>query len=154
MKLAIEVLVVVAIAVAVSPLASGEEIERQMTVRQGPESVFSEAPAQIFAELAGAAATDQNGRVGNELVFWGYRLEDGREVFLIACAMIRDVNCAARENRVCENGSTVLSRSSSQGLVRQLRCTSVATVGVGDTRPGCTDTEKLLELALTLMNCH
>ena len=145
-------LAVSVIAGAVST-ASSQEPQRQMNVRQGPDSVFAEAPDQIFPELAGATPTDQNGRVGDEVVFWGYRLADGREAYLVACAMVRDVDCAARERRVCEDGSTVLARGTSPGLVRQVSCRSIATVGVGDIRPGCIDTEQTEELAVALMAC-
>ncbi|HUF72847.1 MAG TPA: hypothetical protein VMR74_08115 [Gammaproteobacteria bacterium] len=154
MKRPIRSFAVAAIAAAVSPATSGEELQRQMNVRQGPDSVFAQAaPGEIFPELAGATATGENGRVGNELVFWGYRLADGRDAYLVACAMIDAVDCAARENLVCEDGSTVLSRGTAPGLVRKVSCRSIATVGVGDTRPGCTDTEQTEELAVALMSC-
>lgn len=153
MRRSISVFAVLVIAAAGSSASLSEEVERQMNVRQGPDSVFSETPGQIFPELADATATDQNGRVGNELVFWGYRLADGREVYLVACAMIDEIDCAARESRVCETASRVLSRGASPGLVREINCKSIATAAPGDIRPGCTDTQQSQELAVTLMTC-
>jgi hypothetical protein len=145
--------VIAAIAGAVPLLSSGEEAERQMNVQQGPDSVFAEAPSQIFPQLAGATATDENGRIGNELVFWGYRLADGREVYLVACAMVESIDCAARESRVCLTEAQVISRGTSQGLVREINCRSIATVAPGDIRPGCTDKEQSQELAVSLVTC-
>ena len=125
-----------------------------MNVRQGPESVFAETPGEIFAELGDATATGENGRVGNELVFWGYRLADGSEAYLVACATIEKINCDAREERVCPTGTRVLSRSISPGLVRELNCRSIATAAPGDIRPGCTDRQRTQELAVSLVSCQ
>jgi len=141
------------IAAAIPCSSSGEEPERQMNVEQGPESVFAEAPDQIFPELAGATATHENGRIGNELVFWGYRLEDASEVYLVACAMLDNIDCAAREDRVCLTESRVISRGTGQGLVREINCRSIATVAPGDIRPGCTDKEQSRALAVSLVTC-
>jgi hypothetical protein len=55
--------------------------------------VFSEPIDTLLPELEGATATGENGRVGPELVFWGYRLGDGRPAFLFACAPREGVNC-------------------------------------------------------------
>lgn len=153
MRHSIRMMAAMAVAATASSAGLGEEAERQMNVRQGPASVFAEPPGQIFSELAGATATDENGRIGNELVFWGYRLADGREVYLVACAMIDTIDCAARESRVCQTESRVLSRGTSQGLVRQIECKSIATAAPGDIRPGCTDTERSQELAVALVTC-
>jgi hypothetical protein len=154
MKCSIRNLVMVLTLAVVSAVSSGDEVERQMNVQQGPETVFDAAPEQIFPELAGSAATGQNGRVGNELVFWGYRLSDGREAYLVACAMLDQVDCLDRERRVCLTGSEVLARGTNQGIVRELSCRSIATVGAGDIRPGCSDTEAPHELAVSLLTCN
>ena len=37
-----------------------------MNVRQGPETVFEQPPAEIFPALVDANATGENGRVGSE----------------------------------------------------------------------------------------
>lgn len=141
------------IAAAIPWSSSGQEPERQMNVEQGPESVFADAPDQIFAELADATATNENGRVGNELVFWEYRLADGREAYLVACAMVDDIDCAARERRVCLTESSVLARGTTPGLVREIKCRSIATVAPGDIRPGCTDRENSQALTVSLITC-
>ena len=75
--------------------------ERQMNVRQGPETVFDRPPAEILPALAGAKATGENGRVGSELVFWGYEQNDGRRVFFFACALRPDFDCATRVPAIC-----------------------------------------------------
>ena len=74
-----------------------------MKVKQGPETVFDRPPAEILPALAGAKATGENGRVGPELVFWGYEHDDGRRVFFFACAQ------AARV-RLCDARARHLSR--------------------------------------------
>jgi hypothetical protein len=140
------------LAVAASAVAA-DQATRQMSVDQGPDSVFSEPVDQVFSELRGAEATDENGRVGNELVFWGYRLADGRNVYLAACAMIENVDCEARKELVCPGAMQVIADKTQAGLVRRLHCESIAVVGVGDTRPGCSDTEALLELSVSLLQC-
>ena len=153
MKHPIRSLVFVGIAAIVSLPSSGQEARRQMNVQQGPDVVFAEAPEQIFAELASATATHENGRIGNELVFWSYRLADDREVYLVACVMLDDIDCAERESRVCRTETRVLSRSTSPGLVHEINCSSIAIVGPGDIRPGCTDRERSQELAVSLVTC-
>lgn len=153
MRLTIRLLAI-AVAAAVSASSSwGNEPERQMNVRQGPDAVFAEPPDQIFSELAGATATNENGRIGNELVFWGYRLEDGRDVFLVGCAKTDNVDCAVREARVCQTETQVIARGTSDGLVRELNCKSIATVGPGDTHPGCTDQERSQSVHVSLVTC-
>jgi hypothetical protein len=143
------------LAVAATSASSGwaEEPARQMNVRQGPDSVFAEPPGQIFPELVGATATNENGRIGNELVFWGYRLADGRDVFLVGCAIADNVDCGAREARVCQTDTQVMARGTSEGLVRELSCKSIATAGPGDIRPGCIDRERAQSLHVSLVTC-
>ena len=79
-------LTVVGFVVALLLVATAYSQERAMGVRQKPDAVFSQPVEALVPELAGATATDENGRVGAELVFWGYRLGDGRTAFLFACA--------------------------------------------------------------------
>jgi hypothetical protein len=133
---------------------AADEAERQMNVSQGPELVFAMPLGEIFPELADALATDENGRVGNELVFWGYRLSDGRQAFLVACAMIEDVDCQARETRVCPGLSQSLGRTTTQGLVRNMRCQAIGMAAPGELHPGCTDNESSQALAVSLLVCQ
>lgn len=152
MRLTIRLLAVAA-AAATASSSWGNEPERQMNVQQGPDAVFAEPPDQIFSELAGATATNENGRIGNELVFWGYRLADGRDAYLVGCAIIDNVDCAEREARVCPTGTQVIARGMSDGLVRELSCKSIATVAPGDTHPGCTDKERSQSVHVSLVSC-
>src|SRR5262245_8212125 len=78
-----------------------EQPQRQMGLRHTPDSVFTQPVEQVLPELAGATATGENGRVGGELVFWGYKLRDGRDVFMFACVMSETVDCNARAQAIC-----------------------------------------------------
>jgi hypothetical protein len=127
--------------------------EREMNVQQGPEAVFSVPVASIFPVLETAEATGRNGRVGDELVFWGYRLGDGRQVDLVACAETADVDCAARERQVCPSGMERLAQTTAEGLVRRRHCTRVATVAPGELHPGCTDRDAHRDLVVSLVQC-
>jgi hypothetical protein len=128
--------------------------ERVMNVARGPDAVFDRPVDQLMAELAGATATDENGRVGNELVFWGFELADGRDVYFYACAKREDVDCAGRAEAICIGRTEVLRRIETAGQVRHMRCREIATVGVGDLRPGCTDREEDDSLHAGLVQCH
>ena len=90
-----------------------------MNVRQGPETVFEPPPAEIFPALEGATATGENGRVGSELVFWGYEQRDGRRVFLFACALAPDLDCATRVPAICPATTTVLETREASGKTVQ-----------------------------------
>lgn len=128
--------------------------ERVMNVTQGPDTVFDRPVEQIMTELAGATATDENGRVGNELVFWGFELDDGRDVYFYACAMREGIDCEARSMAICTGRTEILRRIETAGQVRHLRCREVATVGVGDLRPGCTDRVEANNLHAGLVQCQ
>jgi hypothetical protein len=128
--------------------------ERSMNVRQGPETVFDRPVEQIFIELAGATATNENGRVGNELVFWNYRLADGRVASLFACAQREDVDCDARVRAICLNSANVMRRIDTPGIVRQLRCQSLSMPKVGDLRPGCLERQEGEALLAGLVQCQ
>lgn len=143
-----------ALAGAATGVVNADEAKREMNVNQGPESVFSVAVGEIFPELDVARATDRNGRVGNELVFWGYTLADGRNVELVACTVLGNVDCEARTALVCPGGLDVLSQGTAPGLVRRMHCTSIATVGAGDRRPGCSDRSTSQELVVSLVQCR
>lgn len=127
--------------------------EREMNVRQGPEAVFDRPAAQVMDELAGALPTGENGRIGNEAVFWGYALDDGREVFLFACVMLADVDCGTRLDSVCTANGTVLRSASVPGKVRRLQCRGLSVGPPGERRPGCLDTETTHDLTVALVQC-
>jgi hypothetical protein len=127
--------------------------ERQMNVRQGPESVFDRPPAGILPALAGAKATGENGRVGPELVFWGYELNDGRRVFFFACALRSDFDCATRVPAICPVTTMVLETRETTGTTVCRNCRDVAVVLPGDVRPGCNDRTESASLAVGLVSC-
>lgn len=125
-----------------------------MTVTGGPERVFDRPVADLLPELAGATATGENGRVGNELVFWGFRLADNRQANLFACALLENVDCESRLRAVCPAGGRELSRATQRGLIRELDCKAVSIVGTGDLTPNCEDRENTSDLLVGLMECR
>jgi hypothetical protein len=127
--------------------------ERKMGVTQAPETVFSEPIGTLLPELEGATATGENGRVGSELVFWGYRLGDGRPVFLFACAQREGVNCEERVPMICVERTNVLHTGSAAGHVVHRVCSPVALARPGEARPGCVDTSETVPLAIGLVSC-
>jgi hypothetical protein len=127
--------------------------ERQMNVRQGPETVFDRPPAEILPALAGARATGENGRVGPELVFWGYERDDGRRVFFFACAPRPDLDCALRVPAICPVTATVLETREASGTQVRRNCRNIAVSGPGDLRPGCEDRDEATNLAVGLVSC-
>lgn len=128
--------------------------ERALGVAQGPERVFKRPVAEVATELAGATATGVNGRVGPELVFWTYRLNDGREVLFHACAPVGEVDCALRETRMCARGTPQKLRDyQASGDVRRLDCQAIGTAAPGELRPGCSDFEFESELVVGLSQC-
>jgi hypothetical protein len=134
-------------------LAQEETPKRQMNVRQGPETVFEQSPAEIFPVLEGATATGENGRVGSELVFWGYEQRDGRRVFLFACAVGPDLDCGARVQAICPATTTVLDTRETSGKAVRRNCRSVAVSRPGDVRPGCEDRLESASLTVGVVSC-
>jgi hypothetical protein len=126
---------------------------REMTVRQGPETVFDRPPAEIIPALAGATATGENGRVGTELVFWGYEQAGGQRVFFFACAKRLDFDCATRVPAICPAATTVLETRDASGTTVRRSCRNVATIAPGDTRPGCIDQPESADLTVGLVSC-
>ena len=124
-----------------------------MDVKQPPNAVFTEPVASLLPELAGATATGENGRVGNELVFWGYRLGNGRPAFLFACASKVDVNCDERVPMICASRTNVLSTGSANGNIVRRQCHKMAVTQIGDVRPGCTDTLENVPLSIGVVSC-
>jgi hypothetical protein len=138
---------------ALAATAQEQPPERQMNVRQGPETVFARPPAEILPALAGARATGENGRVGAELVFWGYEQRDGRRVFFFACAPTFEVDCAARVPAICPAAITVHETHEASGNMVRRNCRTVAVASPGDTRPGCDDRLENTGLAVGLVSC-
>jgi hypothetical protein len=116
--------------------------------------VFDRPVGEIMAELIDATATGENGRVGNELVFWGFRLADGRDAYFYACAMRDDVDCDVRSVAICLGQAQIVRRIETAGQVRHMQCRELATVGAGDLRPGCTDRVEDDGLHAGLVQCR
>ena len=134
--------------------AQEEPPKRGMNVRQGPETVFEQPPAEIFPALEGAIATGENGRVGSELVFWGFERRDGQRVFLFACAVRPDLDCAPRVPAICPaTTATVLETREAAGKTVRRNCRNVAVISPGDRRPGCDDRLESATLAVGLVSC-
>jgi len=127
--------------------------ERKMGVTQAAETVFDEPIGTLLPELEGATATGENGRVGSELVFWGYRLGDGRPAFLFACAPHEGVNCEERVQMICLDRTNVLRTGTAAGHVVHRVCSPVALAKPGDTRPGCVDTAGTVAVMIGLVSC-
>jgi hypothetical protein len=127
---------------------------REMNVRQGPDSVFAVPPAEILPALAGARATGENGRVGGELVFWGFERADRGRVFFFACARTAEFDCATRIPAICPVTTTLLETREASGELVRRSCRNFAVASPGDVRPGCDDrTEENASLAVGLVTC-
>lgn len=129
-------------------------IPRQMNVTQGPEIVFGKPAEQVMPALKGAKATHINGRVGNEFVFWGYRLKSGQDAFFYACAKLEGVDCKARRAQICDTPMTVLETADSEGRVRRIDCRKYCTASEGSTAPCCSDIHEQDPLQLGLVSCQ
>jgi hypothetical protein len=127
--------------------------ERRMDVKQMPDSVFAQPVETLIAELHGATPTGENGRIGGELVFWGYRLGDGKPVFLFACAMLENVNCGERTQMICPDHTTVLQTGTTDGNIVRRECRNIAVAAPGERRPGCIDTPQHVPVAIGLVSC-
>jgi hypothetical protein len=132
--------------------AADAPLVRQMNVTQGPETVFERSPTEFMPALAGAKRTAEAGRVGNEMVFWGYRQQSGEHVFLFACAEVEGVDCAQRVQAICP-GAQVLSMQTASGNIVRRSCSAVAVASPGDSRPGCDDREQMAPLSIGLVTC-
>lgn len=129
--------------------------ERTEVAVGGPERVFTRPVAEIVPLLQDAQRAGPNGRVGSELVFWGYELAGSRPAFLVACAVLPGVDCAARASQVCQSGRPeILFSQLDQGEVRYLNCQEVGIVAPGDLTPNCADTQEVQEVAVTLLSCN
>lgn len=120
----------------------------------GPERVFTRPIGDIVPLLQTARPTGPNGRVGYEMVFWGYEL-GGRPASLVACALLPDVDCEARLAQVCESGRPEQLYSAEEGgEVRFLNCQAIGIAQPGDLTPNCSDVERIQPLAVTLLSCQ
>lgn len=127
---------------------------RSMNINAGPEKVFARPVPEFMPQLAGAELTSVNGRVGNELVFWEYRLNDNRRLTLFTCLPDEDVNCSSRITAICPNGGEEVVRQEEAGLVRQMYCVPVGNAHVGELYPNCQVNEKPLPLLVGLTQCR
>lgn len=128
--------------------------ERQMNVRQGPETVFDRPVGELMPQLVNARATGQNGRVGGELVFWGYQLADGSTSYLFACAQIPGIDCEERITKICPVLTEVQARAEYHGEVVRRSCREVCIAAPGDLRPCCDDRPQQSPLAIGLVSCR
>ncbi len=141
-------------ALVLTSKVKADGLVRAMGVKAGPERVFTRPLSQIIPELKGATATHENGRVGAEFVFWGYKLDNGKTVDLFACTDHNDVNCQARIPLVCANGAgTLLTSITELGEILERKCDIIGKAGVGDLHPGCIDTEISNNLLVGLVSC-
>jgi hypothetical protein len=121
------------------------------SISQGPESVFDQPLADIFPDLSGAARTDESGRRGAELVYWGFRLADGKSVMFYACAPGAGVDCGDRGASICRNTGRVLKTATASGKITRKSCTRLCDVTMG--KSCCTTEETPATLAVGLVEC-
>lgn len=133
------------------PLDPPQRIESRIG---GPERVFARPLAEIVPLLRDAAPAGPNGRVGPELVFWGYQLAGNRPAVLVACAVVPGVDCAARLPLVCAAGRhEVLFSAQEGGEVRYRNCQAIGIAQPGDLSPNCVETEEIQPVDVTLLAC-
>jgi hypothetical protein len=126
---------------------------RQMNVTPPPASVFNRPPAELLPALPDATMAGDNGRVGDECGWWGYRPTSGERVFLFACAPVTGVDCAQRALAVCPPSTRVLETQELSGNVVRRRCRNIAAAVPGATRPGCDDRAQSAPLQVGLVAC-
>jgi len=142
-------------AAACTPIEPLERLpQRTMNVSGGPERVFDEPADAILPELAGAVGTGSNGRVGNQLVFWEYRLQDNSLTNFFACSEGKEADCDMRIRQICPGGGEEQLRKDASGLVRHLDCEAIGIASVGELFPNCSDTEQTESLLVGLMECR
>jgi len=142
----------VALSFALPAVVFAAEPRREMTVHQGPERVFSQPVSQIEPSLEGAKATGRNGRVGNEFVFWGYRLASGKPAFFYACLPAAGVDCVARRALICDRELSVISEHEARGAVQKLDCKPICQPEQ-TAMPCCTGGEVQLGLVTGVVSC-
>ncbi len=127
---------------------------RTMGVSNGPDMVFQQPVSELVPQLVGATATGNNGRVGNELVFWEYQLVQGNKANFYACIVNEEVNCEARVPAICPAGGDESGRRVVPGNVRHLDCKAIGIAATGELRPNCEDKEIVDALQVGLMQCR
>ena len=142
------------LALCVSCTPIERQLQASMTVTSGPERVFDQPLGEILPELENAIPTGNNGRVGNELVFWSYQLEDNRQVNFFGCAILDDEDCERRIRAICPAGGEEINRAVTPGGVRHLHCRSIGVVGAGDLLPNCDDHTRSSEVLVGLLQCN
>ncbi|MEO8467365.1 MAG: hypothetical protein ABI640_18730 [Gammaproteobacteria bacterium] len=146
---------IIAIGLSIAGLhaaAADPPLAPEMNVTQGPETVFSRSPTDIFPALAGAQRTKEAGRVGKEMVFWIYQQRNGARVLLFACAPVGDVDCEQRTQAVCSSAKVLEMQTATGNIVRR-SCRAVRAAAPGDTHPGCDDREEMAPLSIGLLSC-
>jgi hypothetical protein len=137
------------------PPPSERTLDRTVARVGGPERVFARPVAEIVPLLQGARASGPDGRVGFELVFWGYELATNRQATLVACAVLPDVDCAARLAKVCQSGTPeVLFTAREGGEVRSRSCQAIGIARPGDLTPNCVEIEETQPVELSLLSCN
>jgi len=133
---------------------AGETPERSMNVTQGPEVVFDTDVAEILPELKGAVASKENGRIGNELVFWGYRLANGEPAYFYACANLEGVDCALRSKAICPVQTQVVTQSDRSGQMSRFKCDAICEVRPGMVLPCCKESMEDSPMIVGLVKCQ
>jgi hypothetical protein len=147
-------LLVLATTACTSTVPTSRMPERKMNLTAGPDRVFTSPVDEVVSELSGAVATGSNGRVGNQLVFWEYRLRDNRRANLFACAEGDVVDCETRIRMVCPGGGEELVRQEAPGQVRHMDCQFYGVANVGELFPNCSDRELTEPLVVGLVQCR
>ncbi len=148
-------LAVLALLAACQPVTTVRQPPRVEAPVGGPERVFTRPVTELVPPLQNARRAGPNGRVGSELVFWGYELASQQPAFLVACAVLPDVDCAARLPRVCRQGNPeILFSQQNEGEVRSRSCQAIGVAHPGDRVPNCDETEKVQPVEVTLLACR
>ena len=121
-----KLVVLLSLCCALGAAGQEETPEREMTSGKARSRSSTGRRPRSCRRLAGAKATGENGRVGPELVFWGYEQADGRRVFFFACAQRPDFDCATRVPAICPATTTVLETRETSGTLVRRNCRNVA----------------------------
>ena len=128
--------------------------KRTMNVTQGPEAVFDTDVTEFLPELKGAVATKENGRIGNELVFWGYRLANGEPSYFYACADLEGVDCAQRTRAICPVETQMITQRNRTGQISRFSCDAICEVRPGMVLPCCKESMEDNPMIIGLVKCH
>ena len=149
----IKVMTAAVLCLALPTAVLSDTPQKTMNVRQGPETVFTKPVAEIVPGLSGATASGQNGRVGNEFVFWGFKLADGSKAYLYACAPVEGVDCLERRAKICSASTKVISENKSVGEVQKLSCKVMCVADATSEHPCCSGAQEESELQVGLVSC-